>query len=37
MVLEVYESRKSEYGGEHGYGSRMKSRRWKYAYQNYQK
>jgi len=34
MVLEFPELRKGEYGGEHGYGSRMKSRRWKCAYQN---
>jgi len=32
MVFKVFE--KGEYGGEHGYGSRMKSRRWKCAYQN---
>jgi len=25
---------KGEYGGEHGYGSRMKSRRWKCGFQN---
>jgi len=30
----VLSQEKDDYGGEHGYGSRMKSRRCKYAYQN---
>jgi len=34
VKMTCIESKKGEYGGEHGYGSRMKSRCWKCAYKN---